>query len=787
MASGYTPEVTNGSFSVRFHWTSSYDAGTNRSTVSVTPQVYNTGNYGGDLRACGYNLSNAGIYLNGTRSYAFDATWGTANNLVCAANLNTWTNFPPYSGSIGTVTVAHDANGVATATVRFLGTVVPLNATSYRKGIDTGNQTITITENAASSIESASSSAATLGRFSLTMSRKASTNYHIATFRANGQTTLYTSDRFDTSLDITVPRSWFANYPALTSLPVTVSVQTYNSGGTAVGGALTHSLTVTADADMKPVPSSGWVSLAPYNTGAVQNITGYVKGYSRAQASFDASKVNMSSAVGASVASFSVTCQGESDGSSPYLTPVLASASVNVVCTVTDTRGRSASQTLTISVMDYAAPAISAASVFRCNSEMAADENGTYLSVRASRTFSSLNGQNACTLTAAYAASGDSYGTAAALTSGTAMRFGPVSADISYTVRFTATDSLGNSAVFYATVSTRKWAMKFRIDGNGVAFGKAAEYNKTLEIAPDWTLRVHGQDTERRYLPTFGTQDNCLRNCYGLGQNWYFKIATLTVSGAYSNQTVTFTISQRGYQTSVLQLMFANGNTTDPDVQWFQTDAATPYYYRKIGAGKWEIIGKYSELYGFALLHSIVNNTAGRVAVDIAMTNLGTTAPSGMTQVTKRPFDIASVIPVANGGTGGNTAAAARRNLGVGKDLLWTNPHPTADFGAQTLSLSIPASLYRSVTVEFLPFGETNTRACTECPVGAGGALFYAFLNTDTTGSGIAFINAVSRSFSVSNTGIVFQNGQMLYNGSVYTNWANRAIPFKVFANAWSQ
>ena len=54
MASGYTPEVTNGSFSVRFHWTSSYDAGTNRSTVSVTPQVYNTGNYGGDLRACGY-------------------------------------------------------------------------------------------------------------------------------------------------------------------------------------------------------------------------------------------------------------------------------------------------------------------------------------------------------------------------------------------------------------------------------------------------------------------------------------------------------------------------------------------------------------------------------------------------------------------------------------------------------------------------------------------------------------------------------------------------------------
>lgn len=495
MASGYTSGVTNGSFTIRFYWSSSYNASTNQSTITVMPQVYNTGNYGGDLRACGYNLSGAGIYLNGTRSYAFDATWGTANNLNCSANVNSWTNFPPYSGSIGTMTVTHNANGVATATVRFLGTVVPLNYESYRKGIDTGNQTITITENAASTVTSCSSSVETQGTFSLTMTRKASTNYHVATFKYNNVTTLYTSDRFDTSLSFSVPRSWFTNYSSITSLPITVSIQTYNSGGTAVGSAVTRSLTVTADADMKPSVSAGWASLAPYNTGAVSGITGYVKGYSQAEATFDSTKIDMTDAVGASIASYSVTCQGETDSAPPYLTPLLASTSVSVVCTVTDSRGRTASESFTLTVMDYADPSTTGQEVFRCNALGVADEDGTYLSVKATAIFSSLNSQNVCALTAAYKASGGSYGTATNLTSGTASLLSPVSADTSYTVKITATDTLGNSAVYYATVPTRKWAMKFRSNGRGVAFGKAAETNDLFEVTPDWDVKIGGDLT----------------------------------------------------------------------------------------------------------------------------------------------------------------------------------------------------------------------------------------------------------------------------------------------------
>jgi hypothetical protein len=76
-----------------------------------------------------------------------------------------------------------------------------------------------------------------------------------------------------------------------------------------------------------------------------------------------------------------------------------------------------------------------------------------------------------------------------------------INADRSYTVRITATDSLGNTEVYYQVLPSRKWAMKFRADGNGVAFGKAAEYDKSFEIADDWYMR-RGTDG---YIPTVRT------------------------------------------------------------------------------------------------------------------------------------------------------------------------------------------------------------------------------------------------------------------------------------------
>ena len=495
MASGYTQEWSKtGRFTgkFRFYYSTSFNASTNRSTVTIRPQFWCSANYGNDYRIFSYGVSGAGVYVNGSCVYAFGSNYGSGNYLSCGSATESWANLD-YSTSFE---VAHDGNGDASFTVGIYGSVRAMyDGTTVSPIGGTASDRIYLHENAASSIASASSSVATQGTFSLTMKRLASTNYHIATVRYGSSAALYTSGRFDTSLSFTVPRSWFANYPDLAALPLTVSVQTYNSSGTAIGSPATKALTVNADADMRPVIAPGWVSLAPYNTGAVAGITGYVKGYSRAEATFDSSRIDMTAAVGASIASFSVTCQGETDSSAPYLTSVLSSTSVPVVCTVTDTRGMTASESFPLTVMDYAKPVLTGIAIFRCDAQGEAAEDGTHYSAKAVLTYSPLGGQNLPALSSAVAASGGAYGAEEVLTSGAArISTAQISADITYRVRITATDTLGNTAVYYQVLPTRKWAMKFRPTGNGVAFGKAAEHDNTFEIAEDWDFRVHGKE-----------------------------------------------------------------------------------------------------------------------------------------------------------------------------------------------------------------------------------------------------------------------------------------------------
>ncbi len=489
MATGYSNVWSNGWASLRIFYSSSYDPSTNRSTVTITPQLKSAYNYGTDYRLYDAIYNNtAGIYGNGTKLFALGPISGSTY-LSCGSATNTWASF----NRSFSFTVSHNASGDASFTVGVLGSVRHYyngGATVSPVG-STASGTITIHENAASSIASSTSAAATQSAYSLTMNRSLPTNTHVAVFRC-GEDTLYTSELFETSLHFTIPRGWFADYPDLAVLSVTVSVQTYSGNGTALGSPVTAALTVTADALMRPKLSDGWVSLSPYNSGAVSGFTGYIRGYSRAEAVFDTAKIDMSDALGAAIASFSVSCQGESASEAPYRTPTLSATSVTVVCTVTDTRGRTASESFPLSVMDCAAPVLTGQNVFRCDSSGTADEDGTYISVSTLASFSALDGQNICTLSAAIADAGGSYGAETLLSSGGRLLLGPNSPDLSYTVRLRAVDSLGSTAVYYASVPTRKWAMKFRPNGAGVAFGKAAEHDNTFEIDSSWAVKSRG-------------------------------------------------------------------------------------------------------------------------------------------------------------------------------------------------------------------------------------------------------------------------------------------------------
>lgn len=337
-----------------------------------------------------------------------------------------------------------------------------------------------------STIAAITQTVATLGTLTVSLNKAVDAFRHKLVVTAGGKT-LHTSELFDVSYSITVPRAWFDGFPSVTTISATATVTTYN-GDTAVGTA-SAAVTITADDGMRPQISEGWAMAAPYNIGAVAGLTGYIAGYSQAEVSFNVAKLTQ--AAGAALASVTVTCSGTVVTAAPYRTPILLGAA-DVVCAATDSRGRTATQTIRIEPMAYAPPTLSQVQILRCTAAGVEAEDGNHYSAKATAIFSALGGQNTLTLTAAHKIQGGVYGTETALTSGEAAIIGTISPDSTYQVRITATDALGNTTVSVTSLPTRQWALKFRADGQGAAFGKAAETDKALEIPADWTFRIGG-------------------------------------------------------------------------------------------------------------------------------------------------------------------------------------------------------------------------------------------------------------------------------------------------------
>lgn len=149
--------------------------------------------------------------------------------------------------------------------------------------------------------------------------------------------------------------------------------------------------------------------------------------------------------------------------------------------------------------MTYAPPTLSQVQILRCTAAGVEAEDGNYYSAKATATFSALGGQNTLTLTAAHKIQGGVYGTETPLTSGETAIIGTISPDSTYQVRITATDALGNTAVTVTSLPTRQWALKFRADGLGAAFGKAPEHSKAIELPEGWQIWI-GNETIRQSI-----------------------------------------------------------------------------------------------------------------------------------------------------------------------------------------------------------------------------------------------------------------------------------------------
>lgn len=298
-------------------------------------------------------------------------------------------------------------------------------------------------------------------------------------------------------------------YTAAEELPktakgtMTATLYTYK-GTTQIGSSSSKTFTVTVPNNGMTQPSLS-ATISPISAVPNNDLsTVYVQSKSKVKAT-----VSTEGKYGATISSCKMTVLGKSYGS-PFESGWLSqSGSVAVKFTATDSRGFSTTISKTITVIPYSKPKVLPASgekaivCARCDENGNLSESGTYLKIKAVRSFSTVTSGgvqlNKCILryrhktVAATSFSGWVTLLSHENTSDNTANTNPIanvvaSTSTSYTVQISATDIYGESALVELTVPTDSVTYHMRKGGKAWGFGKYAERDNCLDISDDWDV-----------------------------------------------------------------------------------------------------------------------------------------------------------------------------------------------------------------------------------------------------------------------------------------------------------
>lgn len=283
------------------------------------------------------------------------------------------------------------------------------------------------------------------------------------------------------SVSWTPPVSLANQIPSATAGSGTIYCDTY-SGSTLLG---TKSVSITLTVPGSVVPSAGTLSAALAEDTSGTGL--YVKGMGKAKLTLSGA----SGAYGSSITSFTITGGGWTATNGALTTGTLASAgNITFTATVTDSRGRKASTTRAINVVNYTKPGVAVCDVYRCDADGNRKKAGTYFAVEINASYSAITG-NTLNITARYKKQSESsYGTAANVTNNgkTVLGGGNIGASTTYDVVVTVADKY-NSLSIPRTLSTKSVLQSFKRSA-GAAIGKVAELANWLDVA--WNTRIRG-------------------------------------------------------------------------------------------------------------------------------------------------------------------------------------------------------------------------------------------------------------------------------------------------------
>lgn len=385
------------------------------------------------------------------------------------------------SGS-GSVNVSHNSDGTKSFTyqVKIVGGSDPRGANYQWNSSSSSAPSMTLNTIPRATQPSMSASSVTMGNAITINTPRASSSFtHSLWYQVNGGNWQDIASGVGTSYSWTVPVGLASSVPNGTSISVTVICRTYN-GSTNLGDKYTS---FTAYVPSSVVPSMGNPTATRVDNGVPSGWGVYVKGYSKVTIAM----TSVSGSYGSTIKSYSITGPNLSSTSSSATSGVLGSAGTNTyTCTITDSRGRTATKTVSISVVDYSKPSISV-SASRCNSDGTVSSSGTYLRVTASYSIASVSSKNSVSSrsVSCNGASNSSF------SSGSAFVLGANCAiNTSYILTASVKDALNNTASASITIPTASRIMNVRANKSGIAFGKFAEIDNVLDVG--WPALIRG-------------------------------------------------------------------------------------------------------------------------------------------------------------------------------------------------------------------------------------------------------------------------------------------------------
>ena len=534
--SGTIQQAIRTGYRIQIAWTvDSQSVANNTSTVTAKVQLVSTGS---SYTIVSSATKSGSLTINGTK-YTFTFSAALSGN-------QTKTLFTK------TVTVAHNADGTKScAFSATCGINVTLSGTYYGDVTASGSGTFdTIAR--ASTISSVTSSVAVNGTNAVTVAiTRASSNFtHTVVFTFGSYSQTVTG--VGTSTSYAIPTSWLNAIPNGTSGTAKVTVTTY-SGSTKIGSAVSKNFTLTVPATVVPTISA--VTMSEAVSGLAAQFGAYVQNKSKLSV-----KITAAGALSSTIKTYKTVVQGVTFTGASITSGVLTkSGTSTVTITVTDSRGRTASTTRSLTVVAYANPKITSFRGFRCLADGTENYEGTYVNAALNFSVSSVSSKNTATYTLEYKLqtattwtawrSGSSYSMNSNIISTSSV----FSADNSYDIRLTVTDYF-TTVVSTFEIPTAFTLIDFNKSGKGIAFGKVSELTNGVEFALPVEFAGTTKQQGNRY---------CFSSPGVAGTAGLILMAKISITAANADTPITFVFSQRQKETPMtVHVRLSNSTAT---------------------------------------------------------------------------------------------------------------------------------------------------------------------------------------------------------------------------------